>query len=192
MEKPSGEENAGGTLPGISDPLAVEVIEGLLELCILREKQIRELTAEVERLRERAEGRPVEMGIRPVSARPDKKRGIMVVDDSPAMRRILCDLFVSNGYVVVAMAENGSEATQLYKEVQPALVTIDIEMPIMDGLEATKRIKEYDPEAKVVVVSESLDKPAVLEAVRAGATDYVAKPVQPARLLTAVANILDA
>jgi two-component system chemotaxis response regulator CheY len=108
------------------------------------------------------------------------------------MRRILCDLFVSNGYVVVAMAENGSEATQLYKEVQPALVTIDIEMPIMDGLEATKRIKEYDPEAKVVVVSESLDKPAVLEAVRAGATDYVAKPVQPARLLTAVANILDA
>lgn len=191
MDETEGKKSEEGTLPGISDPVAVEVIEGLLELCAKREREISELSAELERLRSERDEPSPEPTVRHVAPKTDQKRGIMVVDDSPAMRRLLCDLFVSNGLVVVATAENGLEATQLYKDVQPALVTIDIEMPVMDGLEATRRIKELDPEAKVIVVSESLDKSAILEAIKAGASDYVAKPVQPSRLIAAVASLLD-
>jgi two-component system chemotaxis response regulator CheY len=100
----------------------------------------------------------------------------MVVDDAMFMRASLKMMLEKNGFEVAAEAENGAVAVQKYKEVKPDFVTMDITMPEMDGLQALKLIKQFDPDAKVVVVSAMGQEPVVKEAILSGAKSFIVKP----------------
>lgn len=101
---------------------------------------------------------------------------VLVVDDSALIRKILIKLLNDNGYNVVAEAANGAEGVQLYKEVKPDFVTLDITMPVMDGVEALKKIKEFDANAKVAMISAAGQKDKLMEALKNGAELFITKP----------------
>jgi|Deesub1362A_J573_1020465.scaffolds.fasta_scaffold42155_1 two-component system chemotaxis response regulator CheY len=115
---------------------------------------------------------------------------ILIVDDAKFMRKVLADILKKGGYEVCGEAANGNEAVKLYKELKPDLVTMDIVMPDKNGIEALREILAFDPSAKVLVVSAMGQQPLVLEAIQAGAKDYIVKPFQPSRVLEAVERIL--
>ncbi|MFO7818981.1 MAG: response regulator [Halanaerobacter sp.] len=116
---------------------------------------------------------------------------ILITDDANFMRTMLAKIVEDNGYEVVGKAENGEDAIQKYKEVEPDLVTMDITMPGMDGIEATKNIIEYDPDAKIVVCSAMGQKPMVLEAIEAGAKDFIVKPIKPDKVKETLEKLLE-
>jgi two-component system chemotaxis response regulator CheY len=114
----------------------------------------------------------------------------MVADGVELTRVEIRNVLENNGFTVVACAKDGRQAVELYKEKHPALVTIDTHLPMLDGYQATQRIREYDPDAKVIVISRARDRAMVLEAIMSGASDYICKPVQPERLLRSVNRLL--
>jgi len=171
-------------------PVTLDVIEGLLNLCIDREKEIAKLTGELAVLKAGQENL--------LAAYPDDAQrsasvsanhGVLVVDDSDVMRNKLVNLLLNNGYRVIGEAENGLKAVQLYKERRPTVVTMDIDMPVMDGFEATRQIKRIDPNARIIVVSQVLDSSMILNALGAGAVDFLVKPVQIDRLLNLIRRL---
>ncbi|MGP6140335.1 MULTISPECIES: response regulator [unclassified Jeotgalibaca] len=95
-------------------------------------------------------------------------KNILVVDDAAFMRMKLKDILEKNGYTVVGEAANGLEAVSLYQEVKPDLVTMDITMPEMDGIDALKRIKALDAGAKVIMCSAMGQQGMVMDAIKAG------------------------
>ena len=109
---------------------------------------------------------------------------ILIVDDAVFMRTILRGILTPHACTVVE-ATNGSEAVDRYSESKPDLVFMDITRPIMDGITATRKIKEQHPEAKIVMCSAMGQNQTLLEAVRAGAEGFVVKPFQPDAVLTA-------
>jgi two-component system, chemotaxis family, chemotaxis protein CheY len=115
---------------------------------------------------------------------------ILIVDDALFMRRMVGDVLRGGGHDVVGEAANGVEAVQRFQELRPELTTLDITMPEKSGLEALKEIMELDPSARVVMCSALGQEAKVLEAVKAGARDFVVKPFQPERVLEAVAKAL--
>ena len=114
---------------------------------------------------------------------------IMVVDDALFMRNMLKDIFISAGFEVVAEADNGEEALALYLETRPDLVTMDIVMPKKSGIEALQEIMTSDPQACVVMVSALGQDSLVIEAVEAGARDFIVKPFKEAKVLEIVRRI---
>ena len=106
----------------------------------------------------------------------DQMKKVMVVDDAMFMRASLKMMLEKNGFEVAAEAENGAIAVQKYKELKPDFVTMDITMPEMDGLQALKLIRQFDPDAKVVVVSAMGQEPVVKEAILSGAKSFIVKP----------------
>ena len=117
----------------------------------------------------------------------------MIVDDAIFMRTMLTKILVAEGYEICAEASCATEAVEKYKEIKPDLVTMDIVMPMMeelDGIGAVREIVKIDPEARIIICSVMGQQSLVVEAIRAGAKDFVTKPVQPVRLLEAVKNIL--
>lgn len=102
------------------------------------------------------------------------------------MRGMLRSILEGAGYQVVGEAANGEEALEQYAELQPDLVLMDIVMPVMDGLEATERLRRSQPRAKVVICSAMGQKETVLKAMQAGARDFIIKPFTPERVLEAV------
>ena len=115
---------------------------------------------------------------------------ILIVDDAQFMRTMLKKLVEENGYEVVDQAVNGEEAVAKYKESSPDLVTMDITMPKMDGIEATREIMDIDPDANVIVCSAMGQKPMVVESLEAGAKDFIVKPIKPKKVKEALNNIL--
>jgi two-component system chemotaxis response regulator CheY len=116
----------------------------------------------------------------------DKKsifKKVLIVDDAAFIRAMLKRLIEDNGFLVAGEAENGEEAMRLYKSIHPELVIMDITMPLMDGLEATKRIRQIDPDAKIVIISARGEKPMVVKAIEAGAQDFIVKPFEVPRVL---------
>ena len=111
---------------------------------------------------------------------------VLVVDDAAFMRMMVKDILSKNGYEVVGEAENGMKALEKYQELKPDLVTMDITMPEMDGISAVKEIKKVDPNAKIVMCSAMGQQAMVIEAIQAGARDFIVKPFQPDRVLEAV------
>jgi len=101
---------------------------------------------------------------------------VMVVDDAMFMRASLKMMLEKNGYEIAGEAENGAIAVQKYKEIKPDFVTMDITMPEMDGLQALKLIKQYDADAKIVIVSAMGQEPVVKEAILSGAKSFIVKP----------------
>jgi len=114
----------------------------------------------------------------------------LIVDDAAFMRMMLRDILAKNGFDVVGEAENGKVAVQMYGELKPDVVTMDITMPEMDGIAAVKEIKAASPEAKVVMVSAMGQQAMVIEAIRSGAADFIVKPFQPDRVLEALGKAL--
>lgn len=110
---------------------------------------------------------------------------ILLVDDAAFMRMRCSKLLTENGYEVNE-AENGQEAISKYQSFQPDLVLMDITMPVMDGITATKEIKALDANAKVVMVSALGQQTMVIEAIKAGAKDFVVKPFEPDKILGTV------
>ncbi len=115
---------------------------------------------------------------------------ILIVDDAAFMRMMLKNILTSNGFEVVGEAENGAQAVEKYKELKPDLVTMDITMPEMDGIAAVKEIMKIDPNARIVMVSAMGQQVMVIEAIQAGAKDFVVKPFQPDRVLEAINKAL--
>ena len=115
---------------------------------------------------------------------------ILIVDDAAFMRMMIKNILTKNGYEVVAEAANGVEAVELYKSHQPDLVTMDITMPEMDGIEAVKQIKAVNPAAKVIMCSAMGQQSMVMDAIKAGANDFIVKPFQADRVLEAVKKIV--
>lgn len=111
---------------------------------------------------------------------------ILIVDDAAFMRMMIKDILTKNGYEVVGEAENGQVAVAQYKELKPDLVTMDITMPEMDGISAVKAIKKLDPGAKIIMCSAMGQQMMVMEAIQAGARDFIVKPFQQDRVIQAV------
>lgn len=115
---------------------------------------------------------------------------ILIVDDAAFMRMMIKDILTKNGYEVVGEANDGTVAVEKYGELKPDLVIMDITMPEMDGIEAVRRIKKMDPNANIVMCSAMGQQAMVIDAIQAGAKDFVVKPFQPDRVLEAVKKVL--
>jgi two-component system, chemotaxis family, chemotaxis protein CheY len=126
------------------------------------------------------------------TARPTIERDmarILVVDDAAFMRRMVSDVLTSGGHEVVGEAADGNEAVERYKELRPDVMTLDITMPEKDGLTALRELIAIDPSATVVMCSALGQESKVLEAVKAGAKDFIAKPFEAQRVLTAIEKV---
>lgn len=117
-------------------------------------------------------------------------KNILVVDDAAFMRMMIKDILTKNGYNVVGEAENGARALEKYNELKPDLVLMDITMPEVDGIAALKNIKGADPGAMVIMCSAMGQQAMVIEAIQAGAKDFIVKPFQPDRVLEAVKKVV--
>ncbi|MEJ5229029.1 chemotaxis protein CheY [Pseudothermotoga sp. U03pept] len=114
---------------------------------------------------------------------------VLIVDDAAFMRMLLKDIITKAGYEVVGEAANGVEAVEKYKELKPDVVTMDITMPEMNGIEAIKKIREFAPDAKIIVCSAMGQQAMVIEAIQAGAKDFIVKPFQHTRVVEALQKI---
>lgn len=114
---------------------------------------------------------------------------ILITDDAAFMRMQLKNIFESLGHEVVGEAENGQVAIDLYDELQPDLVTMDITMPEMNGVEAVKGIKKNHPNATIIMCSAMGQQQMVLEAIQAGAKDFIVKPFDQERIKQAIEKI---
>ncbi len=114
---------------------------------------------------------------------------VMVVDDAAFMRLNLKNI-LKDVYEVVGEAQNGQEAVTMYQDLKPDIVIMDITMPVMDGLEAIRAIKKTDTAAKIIVCSAMGQQKMIIEAIEAGAKDFIVKPFKEARVLEAIKKIV--
>ena len=114
---------------------------------------------------------------------------ILIVDDAAFMRMLLKDIVTKAGYEVAGEAANGTEAVEKYKELKPDIVTMDITMPEMNGIEATKEIMKVDPKANIIMCSAMGQQMMVVEAIQAGAKDFIVKPFQQGRVVEALSKV---
>lgn len=114
---------------------------------------------------------------------------VLIVDDAAFMRATLKDVISKGGFAVVGEAINGKDAVDKYQKLSPDIVTMDITMPEMDGLEALKAIMGLNSKAKVIMVSAIGQQANVLEAVKTGAKDFIVKPFQPDRVIDAIKKV---
>lgn len=115
---------------------------------------------------------------------------IMIVDDSRILRKILTNTMIDAGHEVIADAGNGKEALLLLDKFTPDLITLDITMPVMDGLEALPQIKAKCPSAKVIMVSAAGQKNKVMDALKLGASDFLQKPFEPEEVINVMNKFL--
>lgn len=115
---------------------------------------------------------------------------VLIVDDAAFMRMMIKDILQKNGFEVVGEASNGIEAVNLYKKERPDVVTMDITMPDMDGIEAVKEIKSFDQAAKIIMCSAMGQQSMVMDAIKSGAKDFIVKPFQADRVLEAIRKVV--
>ncbi len=116
---------------------------------------------------------------------------VMVVDDSHVMRRVIVSFLEDHTpHDVVAEAENGEDAYRKYRYYEPDLVTMDITMPVLDGIQATKKIIKEFPDAKIIMVSAVSQKDRVVEAIKSGAKNFILKPVSAEKVISIVQRVL--
>jgi two-component system, chemotaxis family, chemotaxis protein CheY len=115
---------------------------------------------------------------------------VLICDDAIFMRKMISDILTQAGYRVIGEAQNGAEAVRKYRELRPDLVTMDIVMPDMGGIDAVRTIIQEDPGARILMCSAMGQQALVIEAIEAGARDFVVKPFQPGRVLEAVQRAL--
>jgi two-component system, chemotaxis family, chemotaxis protein CheY len=115
---------------------------------------------------------------------------VLICDDAVFMRTMISDILEGSGYEIVGQAETGVQAIERYKTLRPDLVTMDIVMPDMGGIDAVREITSFDSNAKILMCSAMGQQALVVEAIQAGAKDFVVKPFQPSRVLEAVQRVL--
>jgi two-component system, chemotaxis family, chemotaxis protein CheY len=115
---------------------------------------------------------------------------VLVCDDAVFMRTMLSDILQQAGFTVVGEVGTGTLAVEKYQELRPDLVTMDIVMPDMGGIDAVRAITALDPDARIVMCSAMGQQALVVDAIQAGAKDFVVKPFQPSRVLEAVQRVL--
>jgi two-component system chemotaxis response regulator CheY len=117
---------------------------------------------------------------------------VLIVDDALFMRTMLRNIFVESGFEVVGEASNGNEAVEKHRALRPDLTTMDIVMPEKNGIEALKLIMAADPRARVVMCSALGQESLIIEALEAGARDFIVKPFKPAKVVEVAQKILAA
>lgn len=115
---------------------------------------------------------------------------VLFVDDSAFMRSLLKGIILKDGFELAGEASNGKEAVEVYQKLKPDLVTMDIIMPEMNGIEAVREILALDPSARVIMVSAMGQQNMVIDAIKAGARDFIIKPFQPPRVQEALRRAL--
>lgn len=115
---------------------------------------------------------------------------ILLVDDSKTSRKILRSILEENGHEVIGEAINGEDGFEKFKELHPDITTMDITMPILDGLEAVKQIMEYDKTAKVIMVTAAGQKSKMVDAIKYGAAEFIAKPFEVAQITEIVNKMI--
>lgn len=116
---------------------------------------------------------------------------ILIVDDSKTSRKFLRQMLEDDGHEIVAEAVNGLEGVEKYKAYKPDVTTMDITMPIMDGIEAVKEIIDYDQTAKVIMVTAAGQKTNMVEALKRGASDFIQKPFDSAVIINTIKKVLE-
>ena len=115
---------------------------------------------------------------------------ILIVDDALFMRNMLRNIFSESGFDVVGEAQNGNEAVEKYRELKPDLVTMDIVMPEKNGIEALKEIMGEDAGARIVICSALGQESLIMEALEAGARDFIVKPFKPPKVIEVTQKVL--
>jgi two-component system, chemotaxis family, chemotaxis protein CheY len=118
------------------------------------------------------------------------KKSVLICDDAVVMRMMIKGILTKAGYEVVGEAPNGAVAVEMYRDLEPALVTMDMIMPELDGINAVKQIIASDPGARIVMCTSMGQQQLVVDAIKAGAKGFVTKPFQPPKLLEAVEKAL--
>lgn len=120
---------------------------------------------------------------------PESKR-VLIVDDARIIRNILRALMQKIGLKIAGEAVNGAEGIRMYEELRPDLVTMDITMPVVDGLTATKTIMSTDPNARIIMVTSVGQEAVMKEAILLGARDFIVKPFNEDRIISAIRRVL--
>lgn len=115
---------------------------------------------------------------------------VLIVDDLSFVRKTLSKIFTDAHYQVVGEAKDGGDALIQYRNLRPDLVTMDVVMPTMSGIEATKKLMKMDREAKIIIVSAMGQENLIMEAIHAGAKDYILKPFTPEEIIKTAEHIL--
>ena len=115
---------------------------------------------------------------------------VLIVDDAVFMRMMIKDILEKNGFEIIGEASNGASAVEEYKNLKPDIVTMDITMPEMDGIQAVKEIRKIDPDAKIIMCSAMGQQAMVMEAIQAGEKDFIVKPFQSDRVVEALNKVL--
>lgn len=113
----------------------------------------------------------------------------IIIDDSKTSRSVLRTILEKNGYEIVAEAANGEEGFEKYCDLHPVFVTLDITMPVMDGIQTLVKIKEYDPGAKVIMVTAAGQKGKMVDAIKLGAAEFVTKPFETDQIISIIESI---
>ena len=111
---------------------------------------------------------------------------ILIVDDSRTSRKMLRNILESNGHEIIDEAVNVQEGVQKFQALKPDVVTLDITMPVVDGVEALKMIKALDPESKVVMVTAAGQKNKMIECIKAGANEFLTKPFEQQEIVDVI------
>jgi two-component system chemotaxis response regulator CheY len=115
---------------------------------------------------------------------------VLIVDDASVVRMIIKGILEANGFQIVGEAKNGNEALDKYRELKPDAVTMDIIMPEADGIQGLRNILGFDKKAKVIMVTAIDQRESLMDAIKAGASDYIVKPFEDERVVTAVKKAL--
>jgi len=115
---------------------------------------------------------------------------VLIVDDAAYMRMMLKEILLDHGYEIVGEAENGLEAVEKFTELRPDVVTMDITMPEMDGIDAVKKIRSIAPEAIIIMCSAMGQQNLVMKSLEAGAKDFVVKPFEPERIIQTLESVI--
>jgi two-component system chemotaxis response regulator CheY len=115
---------------------------------------------------------------------------VLIIDDAVFIRTTIKNILQKNGFDVVGEAENGAMGLKLYQELKPDLVTLDITMPVMDGIQTLKAIRDYDLSAKVIMVSALGQETMIKEAVINGAKTFIVKPFKEEQVVKILNQII--
>ncbi len=115
---------------------------------------------------------------------------VLIVDDSRTSRRILKNILVENNYEIAGEAEDGQSGYEKYIELSPDLVTLDITMPVLDGLTCLKKIMAFDKNAKVIMVTAAGQKSKMVDAIKSGASEFIQKPFEPEQIISIIQTVV--
>lgn len=161
----------------------LEVIEGLIAMCAAREEEIAKLWARVRELEGKLEKKGAASADKPKKSETPARRDILLAESVPHLSHQLAEVLTMNGFQVVGEASTGTQALAMFDEKRPLFAAIDLELPEVDGCEVIRRVKNIQPETRIVALSSVMKKNTVVEAVKAGVTDFITKPVNLSRLV---------